>query len=261
MPSPNQSELSEDSLPANLFATFPPDLKNDRYPNERSLVGKRAWTPLVCFLIIFCIGVSATVAWRSYGAREMTAGSYPQVSGLAPQAEPVVQNAPDVIGLTSRTTSSPDQREPNGILLDFDAVRQSIDRIATSIAFSQGRMTSSADQIATFQEQMARSVDQIARSVDRMATTQEQIARRLDQLTADQQRMTHEIAKLQEIEQSVRSKNSEPPPRPSSASAAAPKPLLRPASASKLISPTPTLPEPVAPSWLQGTEESAKRRP
>jgi hypothetical protein len=257
MPSPSQSELS--TLPANLFATLPPDLKNDRYPNERSLVGKRAWIPLVCFLIIFCIGVSATVAWQSYGAREMTAGSYPQVS--APQAEPVVQNAPDVIGLNSRTTSSPDQRQPNGILLQFDAVRQSIDRIATSIAFSQGRMTTSADRIATFQEQMARSVDQIARSVDRMATTQEQITRRLDELTADQERMTHEIAKLQEIEQSVRSKNSEPPPRPSSASAAAPKPLLRPASASKLISPTPTLPEPVAPSWLQGTEESAKRRP
>jgi hypothetical protein len=111
MPSPSQSELS-DSLPANLFATLPPDLKNDRYPNERSLVGKRASIPLVCFLIIFCIGVSATVAWRSYGAREITAGSHPQVAGLAPQAEPVVQTAPDVIGLTPRTTSSPDQRQP-----------------------------------------------------------------------------------------------------------------------------------------------------
>jgi hypothetical protein len=275
MPSPNQSELSRDSLPANLFATLPPDLKNDRHPNERSSIGKRASIPLVCFLMIFCIGVGATVAWQSYGPKEMVASSYPQVSGSAPRAEPVVENAPDVIGLASRTASSAGQRQPNAILLDFDAVRQSIDRIATSIASSQGRMTSSADQIATTQEQMARSLDQITRSVERMATTQEQIgrsvdriattqeqiARRLDQLTADQERMTRETVKLQEIEQSVRSKNSETSPRPSSASA--PKPLLRPASVSvpKPVSPTPTLPAPVGPSWLQGTEESAKQRP
>lgn len=275
MPSPTQSELSEDPLPANLFATLPPDLKNDRYPNERFALGKRASIPLVGFLIIFCISIGAIVAWQSYGARKMIASSYPQVSGLAPQAEPVVENAPDVIGLASRTASSPDQRQPTGTLLDFDAMRQSIDRIATSVASTQGRMTSSADLIATTQEQMARGVDQIARSVDRMATTQEQIGRsvdriaatqeqitlRLDQLTADQERMTREMAKLQEIEQSVRSKNSEPSPRPSSASA--PKPLLRPASPSapKPVSPTPTLPEPVGPSWLQGTDESAKQRP
>jgi hypothetical protein len=273
MPSSTQSELSEDPLPANLFATLPPDLQDGRYPNERSSVGKRAWIPLVLFLTIFCIGVGATIAWQSYGTREMIASSHPQVSGLAPQAEPLVGKAPDV--LASRTASSSDQRQPNGILLDFDAVRQSIDRIATSIASSQGRMTSSADQIATTQEQMARSLDQIARSVDRMAATQEQIGRSvdriatrqeqmtrdLDQLTADQERMTREMAKLEEIEQSVRSKNSEPSPRPSSASAS--KPLPRPASAStpKPVSPTPTLPEPTGPSWLLGTEESAKQRP
>jgi hypothetical protein len=272
-PSPTQSELSQselsgDALPVNLFATLPPELKNDRYPNAGASVGKRASIPLVGFLIIFCIGVALTVAWRPYGAREMRASSYPQVSGLEPQAEPAVQSAPDVIVPASPTASSPDHRQPNGMLLDFDAVRQSIDRIASSIASNQGRMMSTADQIATNQEQIARSIEgmattqkQIGRSVDRIATTQEQITLRLDQLTADQERMTREIAKLQEIEQSVRSKNSESSPRPSSASS--PKPLLRPASASapKPISPTPTLPEPVGPSWLQGTEESAKQRP
>jgi hypothetical protein len=250
MPSPTQSELSEDPLPANLFATLPPDLKNGD-PNERSSVGKRASIPLVLFLIIFCIGAAAALAWQSYGAREMVASSYPQVSGLAPQAEPVPRNAPDVIGLASRAAPSPDQQQPNAILLDLDAVRQSIDRLATSIASNQGRMTSSADRMATTQEQIARGVDQIAasqeqigRSVDRIATSQEQITRSLDQLTADQERMTREIAKLQEIEQSIRSRNSEPSPRPVSASASAPKPVLRPASAPKPISPTPTLPEP-----------------
>jgi hypothetical protein len=82
MSSSAQSELSEDSLPANLFAVLPDDLKNDRYPNRRSLVSKWALISLTRFLIFFCIGVSATLAWQSYGAREMIASSYPQVSGL-----------------------------------------------------------------------------------------------------------------------------------------------------------------------------------
>jgi hypothetical protein len=268
MPSPTQSELSEDSLPANLFAVLPDDMKNDRYPSGRSSVGERALIPLVRFLIIFCVGISATLAWQSHGAREMIANSYPQVSGLAPQAQPGPQNAPDVIGLASRTASSPDQQQPNAILIGLDGLRQSIDRIATSIASGQGRMTTSADRIATTQEQIGRSVDrvattqeQIGRSVDRMAASQEQITRSVDQLTADQEQMTREITKLQEIEQSIRLKNSESSTRPASAST--PKHVSRPAltSAPKPVSPTPTLPEPTGPSWLQGAEESAKQRP
>ena len=247
MPSPTQSEHSIESLPASLFdipaeapTIRPADQRNDRYPNGRSSVGKRALLALVRFLIIFSIGVSVTLAWQSYGdpAREMIASSYAQLSWLAPQAEPVAQNAPDVLGLASKTAFSPDQQQPKAILLDVDTVRQSIDRIVTSIASSQEQMTSSADRIATTQEQ-------IARSVERMATSQEQIARSVDQLTADQEQMTREITKLQEIEQSIRSKNSEPSPRPASASA--PKPVSRPAfaSAPKPVSRAP--PEPTSP--------------
>src|SRR5215468_8766745 len=219
MPSPTESEPSVDSLPASLFeipaeapTIRPADLKNDRYPNGRSSFGKRALIAVVRFLIIFCIGVSATLASQSYGdrAREMIASLYSQLSWLAPQAEPVAQNTPDVIGLASPSASSHDQQQPNAKLLDVEALRQSIDRIATSIASSQEQMTSSADQIATSQ-------DQIARSVDRMATSQEQIARSVDRLTADQEQMTREIMKLQEIERSVRSKNSEASARPASA--------------------------------------------
>jgi septal ring factor EnvC (AmiA/AmiB activator) len=168
----------------------------------------------------------------------MIASSYPQLGWLAPQAEPVVQKAPDVIGLASPTASSPDQQQPNAILLDFEAVRQSIDRLATSIASSQKRMTSSADRIAATQ-------GQIARSVDRMTASQEQIARNVDRLTADQEQMTREIAKLQKIEQSIRSKNSEASPRPASTSA--PKPVSRPASAPAAMPVSRASPEPTGP--------------
>jgi hypothetical protein len=241
MPIPTQSEHSEDSLPANLFARRPSDLEIHRYPNERSSVGKR---PFISILIIFCIGVSATLAWQWYGAGEIIASSSPQLSGLPPQAEPVPQNAPEVIGLDSRTASSPDQQGPSA-LLDLGVVRQSINQIAASIASSQGRtdrMVTTQDQIARNLDRMATAQEQAARNLDRMATAQEQIMRSVDQLRADQEQMAREITKLQETAQSIRSKNSEP--RPASASAL--KPVLRPASASaaKPISPTPTLPEP-----------------
>jgi hypothetical protein len=178
----------------------------------------------------------------------MIASLYTQLSGLGPQAEPVAQNAPDVIGRASRTASSSDQQQANAILLDLDAVRQSMDRISTSVASSQGRMTSIADRMAATQEQIARSLErmaatqeQIAGSVDRMATSQEQTTRSVDQLRADQEQTTREITKA------IRSKNSEPTPRP--AAIFAPKPVLRPASTSgpKPVSPTPTLPEPSVP--------------
>jgi hypothetical protein len=213
MPDPTQSEPSVDPLPA-VRST---DLKNDGYPNG---VGRRASIALVRFLVIFCAGVSATLAWQSYGdqVREMIASSYPQLSWLASQAESVPQNAPDESGLASRTASSPDQQQPNAISLDLHAVRQAIDRIAISIASSQEQMTSSADRMATSQQQ-------IAHSLDRIATSQEQMMRSLDQFTADQEQMTREIAKLQPNS----STNSEPSARPVSASA--PQPIPRPASA------------------------------
>jgi hypothetical protein len=64
----------------------------------------------------------------------MIASSYPQLSGLAPQAERVAQNAADVIGLASRTASSPDRQQPPNAI-DLDVVREaSIDlRIASRI--------------------------------------------------------------------------------------------------------------------------------
>ena len=234
MPSPTQSEPPVDTL-ATVRLT---DLKNDGYANRRSSVGKRALITLVRFLIIFCIGVSATLAWQSYGdsIREMIASSYPHLSWLAPQAEPVPQNAPDVIRLASRTASSPDQQQPNTLSLDLDAVRQIIDRIATGIAYSQEQMTSNADRIATSQEQ-------IAHSVERIATSQEQMTRTAEQFTAGQEQMTREITKLQELEQFIHSKNLEPSPRPASA----PKPVSRPASASAPKPVSRASPEPTGP--------------
>jgi hypothetical protein len=163
------------------------------------------------FLVTFFVGVAATLAWQSYGdaAREMIANSYPQLGWLAPRPEPMAQGAADVIALAAPAGPLPDQLQLSAMSLDLDAVRQSVDRIATSIAASQEQMT---------------------RSVDRIASSQERIARTVDQLAAGQEQMTREITKLQEIEQYILYKNSEPPP-PRPVPAPTRNPVARPSQA------------------------------
>src|SRR5713101_1427770 len=161
------------------------------------------------FLITFCIGVAATLAWQSYGdaAREMIANAYPQFGWLAPQGEPVTQNAPDAIALAVPAVPSFDQQQLDAISIDLEAMRQGIDRIAPGIVASQ---------------------EQMAHSIDRIAATQEQMARTVDRLTASQEQVMREITKLQAVEQYIPYKSSEPPPRPAPAQARNPVPRLSP---------------------------------
>src|SRR5258707_6256 len=188
MPSPAQSEFYAGLLPVEP-SVEPPSfrettLENDQLPNRQPTLRKRASRALARFLIAFCIGVATTLAWQSYGdaAREMIANSSPQLGWLAPRAEPVAQNAPDVIALAAPATPSPDQQQSNVTSLDLDAVRQSVDQIVNNMA--------------TNQEQITRSVDRIAASV---AASQERITRSVDQLAVSQEWLTREITKLAEL--------------------------------------------------------------
>ena len=208
MPSPTQSEFSKSSLPVKRplverVAIDPADLKNDQSQSERPLLGRRAPLALAHFLIIFCLGVTATLAWLSYGdvARETIASSFPRFGWLAPQTTTAGQNTPDIAPI-ARAASSLGQQQ---LTLDLDAVRQSLEQIATSIATSQEQMTRSIGRIAASQEQMARTVDQLTAG-------QEQLTRMAGQLAVGQERVTGEITKLQAIEQYILYKNSEPPP-------------------------------------------------
>ena len=98
-----------------------PLANNDPLPSERLPPGKRASRVLSRFLIAFCIGVAATLAWQSFGdvAREMIASSSPQLSWLAP---PAAAEAP--------VTPPPYQEELKAISFGLASVRQRIDQIA-----------------------------------------------------------------------------------------------------------------------------------
>ena len=199
-PSHAQSAFYAGLLPVEPSDEPPPvrptTLENDQSQNNRQpSLRKRASRAFSRFLITFCIGGASTLAWQSYGdaARGMIANSYPRLGWLAPQAEMVAQNAPETI---APVALSFDQQQLNAMSLDLNAVRQSIDRIATSMT--------------VIQEQMSRSADRIT---DNIVANQEQITRSVDQLTAGQEQMTREITKLQAVEQYVLYKNAEPPPR------------------------------------------------
>jgi hypothetical protein len=184
MPSPAQTGVCAGLLPAKPSVEAPDvraaDPKNGQFPKRRPRFGKRASRAIAHFLITFCIGVGATLAWQSYGdaAREMIAGSYPQIGWLAPQTKPLAQNASDMMALAAPAGSSSERQQLDAISRDLGAVRQSIDQ---SVA------------------------------------NQEQIARTVDQLATGLERMTREITKLQAVEQYVLHKNLEPPPRPAPA--------------------------------------------
>jgi hypothetical protein len=93
----------------------------DQFPSNRPSLGKRFSRAVARFLVTFCIGVAATLAWLSYGdaARETIASSSPQLGWLAPQAaapQPAAPAAPPA-----------DQQQLNAISFGLAAVRQSVD--------------------------------------------------------------------------------------------------------------------------------------
>ena len=59
------------------------------------------------FLVVFFMGVAATLAWQSHGdeIREMIASSYPQLGWLAPQTA-AAETAPEIISPAAPATIS-----------------------------------------------------------------------------------------------------------------------------------------------------------
>jgi hypothetical protein len=143
MPSHTQPEFSAPSFlvkpSVETAAGRPAKVKNDQLTTSRPSFGKRASLAFAYYMIVFSIGVAATLAWQTYGdaTRQL----------IAPAA------------------SLPDQQQPNAISLDLDAVRRSIDGLAiaigASIATSQEQITRNVDQLAAGQEQMTREITKL----------------------------------------------------------------------------------------------------
>ncbi|HLK81653.1 MAG TPA: hypothetical protein VKT99_09180 [Xanthobacteraceae bacterium] len=162
MPKPRQSGFLKDAWhvrppldqPAIRLADLKDQFRGRPSPGGPDPLGRLGrLDPLVFarYLITFSFGLAVALAWQSFGE-------------------------------ATRETAS-----LKAISLDHEALRHSIDRIATSVATSQ-------------EQSMRRIERSIDRGVDRLAAGQEQTMR--------------EIGDLQTVEQYLLDKVSAPPPRP-----------------------------------------------
>jgi hypothetical protein len=196
MPSTIQADFPAGSLPIrgtlNQSTLNPGDLEDDPFagPSQHQPDRVSRKSSLAGLLIMFCAGVALTAAWYSFGGpiREAIAGLSPQLAWMASQPAAVTQPAAD-----PATPAAP-AVDLSAALPDIDAVRQNVDRIAT---------------------------------------TQDKIIKSIDQLSAGQEQLTKEIAKLQAVEQYILYKNSEPP-APAARSAPATASVRRPAAPTPL---------------------------
>jgi hypothetical protein len=94
-------------------------------------------------LIIFCMGIAATLAWQSYGevARETIASSFPQLGWLEPQTIGA-GTIPEMRSRITPATPSESEELLKSILVNLAAVRQSVDQLTADFLASQQQMAS-----------------------------------------------------------------------------------------------------------------------
>jgi hypothetical protein len=126
--SPRRLEFSPDSWPSRPSVVA---------MGKRSSLAKRAARSIARLLIIFGIGVAATLAWQSHGdaAREMIASSYPQLGWLAPQAAPPTQM---VTASAPPSAPSPELQQLREMAFVFASMRQAVDQLSANQQQMQG---------------------------------------------------------------------------------------------------------------------------
>ena len=126
---------------------------------EPPSLGKRISRRLVRFLIVFSIGVGATLAWQSYGdaARAMIATSWPQLAALAPEPAPVPQAAPEQTAAAPQATAP----ELQQLKEDLAQVKQELQQLKEMPA-ALASLRQSVDQLAGSQQQIAGTIAKLA---------------------------------------------------------------------------------------------------
>ena len=122
---------------------------------KRPSLGRRASRRLARMLIVFCIGVSTTLAWQSYGeaARAMMASLSPQLGWLAPQTTSVVPPAPDVVAPAN--APSPDLHR---LAVGLAGVSQTVDQLTGQLAEGQRQMGGDIAKLQADVQQILRKV-------------------------------------------------------------------------------------------------------
>jgi hypothetical protein len=117
---------------------------------QPSLWRRAAWV-----LIIFCMGVAATLAWQSYAdaTKELIARSYPQLGWSSPQT--VGAATPEMTSRIAPATTSDSQGLIESVLVNLAAVRQSMDQLAAEFVASQQQMTSDIVKLKAAEQEIS----------------------------------------------------------------------------------------------------------
>jgi len=203
-------------------------------------------------LIIFCVGVAATLAWQSFGgtAKQMIADSAPQLSWLSPPA-----------------MDSPSRREINLDQPSPPAVQASVPQAGSEKpgpVASTASETPASTALTDFSLALRHLETITHESVDRLAAGQEQIVREIAKLQTDRQDTRRRISALPPTTATT-SRKPVPPPQPAPQLSVGPLPpeppqpapqssaaALRPASPELPLRP----PLPVPLDSLAATRES-----
>ncbi|HEY7301535.1 MAG TPA: hypothetical protein VH684_26895 [Xanthobacteraceae bacterium] len=158
-------------------------------------------------LIIFCVGVAATLAWQSFGgtAKQMIADSAPQLSWLSPPAA----DPP-----SSREINL-DQPSPPAVEASAPQAESEKPGPVASMASETPASTALADASLALRqlEAMAHEVAAMRENLDRLAAGQEQIVREIAKLQTDRQDTRRRISALPPTAATI-SRKPVPPPQP-----------------------------------------------
>ena len=181
---------------------------DDRLGAIENQTKKRSSRGFTRYLLAFCIGAAATLAWQSYGeaAKQMFAAKAPEL-GWSPETKQMIANLVEQLGWTKPPATS--------------AVRPSALETPQAAPVAQ-----TAPENVTPKAPAAPSID--PEQVHRMAMDLTALRQTVEQLAASQDQMVREIARLKAADGEILAKVTPAPPPPPPI-AAAPAVAGRPA--------------------------------
>jgi hypothetical protein len=207
--SPSSSSLSDqnkDDVAPLVPNLEPPPLH--AHPRSSGSISREIFRALIRLFIGVLIGVSAALAWQSYGdeARKLARTWDPSLAWLLPvstleslpaQGAALPQSAPVTQKPAPAVTSSESVKQLEPITRDLAAVRSSL------------------EQLAVKQEQMAQAVtsSESVKQLEPITRDLAAVRSSLEQLAVKQEQMAQNIATLQAVvEQDIKQKMSSPLP-------------------------------------------------
>jgi hypothetical protein len=123
-------------------------VRNDAPKGKNRSVGRRTTRAAVRFFIAILIGVSATLAWQSYGdeLKEMVGAWAPSLAWLLPVS---TKSSRDVQELTAAAVTSDElAQQLKPVALDLANLRQGVDQLAIAIKQLSAKQEKMAQDIA-----------------------------------------------------------------------------------------------------------------